>query len=501
MKSKIREYINLKIKSMNKKIILSFFAFICVQLNAQTYANQNISLVGHISPNTATIGLANADQKYSGCWGWYQASKNKEYAISGGSAGTYFIDISSPATPTVCDYVPGRNTCIWREIKTYQNYCYVVSDDNFPNRFQIIDMQYLPDSVHVILDDPFTYFFRSHTIWVDNDKLYCGSVSYFDSNNFQQFSTMRVYSLATPSAPVLIRNLEDDYAFIQHVHDMYSRNDTIYANCGNQGLYVFELTASNTFNMLGSYTGYHSGNAYNHSSFLTQNGKHLFFCDEVPSGLPMRIVDVQNLSNIVPTSTFIPYSNGPCTPHNPYLIGNNIAVTSCYQDGVIVYNISNPAAPFVAGYFDTHPQNGGNTGVWHSFPYRGNWGAYPYLPSGLIVANDMQNGVFILDPSSSYTTTTPANLPVGSVGVAENSADALISTFPNPASDKLTINYKANNKAHLQISNAVGAIVFEKTFYKEFNETVNTSLLKSGTYFIKISDADNVYVKKLIIQH
>lgn len=483
-----------------KKIILLLFTFIAVQLNAQTYAHQNINLVGHISPNTATIGLANSDQKYSGCWGWYQASKNKEYAISGGSAGTYFIDISSPATPTVCDYVPGRSTCVWREIKTYQNYCYVVSDDNFPNRFQIIDMQYLPDSVHIIHDNLGPYFFRSHTIWVDNDKLYCGSVSYFDSNNFQQFSTMRVYSLATPSAPVLIRNLEDDYPFIQHVHDMYSRNDTIYANCGNQGLYVFELTASNTFNMLGSYTNYHSSSAYNHSSFLTQNGKHLFFCDEVPAGLPMHMVDVQNLSNIVSTSTFIPYPI-KSVPHNPYLIGNDIAVTSCYQDGLIVYNISNPAAPFVAGYFDTHPQSGGNTGQWHSFPYRGNWGAYPYLPSGLIVANDMQNGVFILDPSSSYTTTTPVNLPVGSVGVAENSADALISTFPNPASDKFTISYKTKSDCKLELMNMLGQIVYEKNFTGDINESIKTSDLSNGSYLIKIIDENNIMAKKLVVQH
>lgn len=478
-----------------KKIIYSLISLLFLQVSAQVYPSQNINLIGHISPNTATTGLAQGDQRYSGCWGWYQSSKNKEYAISGGSSGTYFIDISSPTTPTVSDYVPGKTACIWREIKTYQNICYVASDDFGTNRFQIIDMQYLPDSVHVIHDGN-SYFNRSHTLWIDNDKLYCGSVTY---TNNPAFASMAVYSLATPTAPTLIRRLEQDHPFIQHVHDMYVRNDTIYANCGNQGMYLFQLTASNTFTQIGSYINYASGSNYNHSSYLTPNGKHLVFCDEVPSGLPIRIVDVQNFSNITPVSSFIPYSTS--TPHNPYLISNSIAVVSCYQDGLLVYNIANPASPLVAGFFDTYPWGGAPSGNYLGGPYRGNWGAYPWLPSGLIIANDMQTGVFILDPSAAYSNTVGINLPTSTVGLDKYSQKNNFNLFPNPASNKITIKYASKNDVRLQITNVLGDVVFEKTYKDGINESLWISELTDGAYLIKITEEDTIVVKKLIVQH
>ncbi|MBK6983794.1 MAG: hypothetical protein IPH32_03075 [Bacteroidetes bacterium] len=145
-------------------------------LKAQTYPSLNINLLAHLDPETDTTGseIGPNKRQYSGCWGWYQATKNKEYAIVGTSSKTYFIDVTNPTAPIICDSVKAaKNGCTWREIKNYQNYCYIVSDDNPPNTFQIVDMQYLPDSVHVVHNGT-TYFERSHTIFVDHDRLYCG---------------------------------------------------------------------------------------------------------------------------------------------------------------------------------------------------------------------------------------------------------------------------------------------------------------------------------------
>ena len=68
-------------------------------------------------------------------------------------------------------------------------------------------------------------------------------------------------------------------------------------------------TSTNTFSQLGSLTNY-PGAGYNHSSYITQNSKYLVMCDEVPSALPIKVLDVQNLSNITgsiycyPTSSY-----------------------------------------------------------------------------------------------------------------------------------------------------------------------------------------------------
>lgn len=470
------------------QLILIGLVFFTANVKSQTYASQNISLLGFLNPNTnaATYGVDN--RKYSGCWAWYQSNRGKEYAISGSSHGTYFIDITAPGTPTISDFVPGKTNCTWREIKTYQNYCYVASDDASPNTFQIIDMQYLPDSVHVIHNGR-TYMERGHTLWVDKDKLYVGSTTYSTG----VYSAMSIWSLATPSVPVKLRDVNQDISnsVINQVHDMYVLNDTCYASCGYGGLIILKFNNNNTFSQIGSFTGY-SQAGYNHSSYLTPDRKHLIFCDEVPVGLPIHIVNVQNLSNIQNVSTFKPFA--ATTSHNPYLISNSIAVVSCYQDGLIVYNISNPATPTLTGFFDTHPQGGNNVGNYFGNDYRGNWGAYPWLPSGNVVANDMQNGIFILNANESYTTTS------NTVGLKENLNDDFI-FFPNPANDAIAVHYKANTKAIFKIESINGSLSKEFAFDNGINHRLDVRDLPNGVYILTINSNEKSITKKLIIQH
>lgn len=459
-------------------------------VNAQTYPSQNISLVGFLDPHSNT-GVGTDGRKYSGCWAWYQSSKNKEYAISGASNGVFFIDITNPSTPSVSAFIPGKTNCTWREIKTFGNIAYIASDDFSPNKFLIVDMQYLPDSVHIVHNGT-TYFERGHTLWIDKSNLYVGSATYTSG-----FSSMNVYSLATPTAPTLIRELRQDYSFISHVHDMYSRNDTIYASCGNQGLYIFKLLSNNTFTMLGSFTGYQNA-GYNHSSFLTADGKHLVFCDEVPAGLPFHIADVQNLNNIQMKSSVKAYLN--TTPHNPYIVGNDKAILSCYQDGLLIYNIANPSSPVLTGYFDTHPQGGGNVGNYFGSDYRGNWGAHPWLPSGLIVANDMQNGVFILNPAAAYNSTTAVNMPNNTLSLKKNNNNESFFLYPNPAKDKIALQLNNSEQNEVTIYNILGKEILHKNYNNGINDFITLSNIEAGTYFVSVKNKNGAITKKLIIE-
>jgi choice-of-anchor B domain-containing protein len=349
-------------------------------------------------------------------------------------------------------------------------------------------MSQLPSTVTVVHDGT-TYFERGHTIYVDGDKMYVGSVTYTAGG--PSHSSMNIYSLATPTAPALLRRLDQDYNFISVVHDMFVLNDTVYASCGTQGLYVFLWQNSTmTFTQLGSYTGY-AGSNYNHSSWITSNRQNLVFCDEVPTAQPIRLVNVTNLQNIQPVSTFNPHPN--TTPHNPYVLGNNFAVVACYQDGLNIYNISNPSSPFLAGFFDTHPQEGANTGNYNGADYRGNWGAYPYLPSGIVIATDMQNGVFILDPAQSF-------VQVAGIESHSKSASNLI-FFPNPASDKIAVHYNTSSPSVIQIKNILGQLVYEKHFESDIHEYIPVKELKDGTYMLTLIENGNTATKKLIVSH
>ncbi len=475
---------------MRKNLLYLFLIISIGNLFSQaSYPSLNINLLSHLdpekSPNTGGDG-----RKYSGCWGWYQASKNKEYAIVGSNSKTYFIDVTNPLVPVIKDSVMARrNNCTWRELKSYQNYCYVASDDGSPNSFQIIDMQYLPDSVHVVYDDT-TYFERAHTVWVDGNKLYAGGVSPKGSGAIN----MRVYSLATPSVPVLLRTLSQDYPSINYVHDMLVRNDTVFASTGWGGLYVFKYNSgTNKFTQLGSLTTYPES-GYNHSSSMTPNGKTLVFCDE-NTNLSIKVADISNLGNITVSALTRPNMNTGFIAHNPYVVSNEWVYVSCYQDGLMLYDISTPSAPYVKGFFDTYPQGGsGPVTDYGGTCCRGNWGAYPWLPSGLVVAVDMQNGIFLLKPSSI-------------IGIKEENKTVLnANIYPNPASNVLNITFASDDTRSntIEITNVLG-----QTIYKEENlndssfpiafKTIDLSNFSNGTYLISIRNENRSYKQKFII--
>lgn len=450
--------------------------------NAQQIDHLNIALIGTISPNTGTTSV----NRYSGCWAWYQSSKNKEYAISGASNGTYFIDITNPSSPTVSDFVPGKLNCIWREIKTYQHYCYIVSDDAAPNKFQIVDMQYLPDSVHVVYESNLL-FERGHTLWVDQDKLYVGGCTI----NTGSMHPMAIFSLATPTLPTPLRYLEQDYSnsVVSYVHDMYVRNDTIFASAGWQGLHMMRYDQTNdTIKPLGSFTGYPES-GYNHSSFITGDGKHLIFCDEVPASRPIHLINIQNPQNLSEVVNFRPNTN--TTPHNPYVKGN-FAIVSCYQDGLYIYNVANPSNIKLVGYYDTYPQGGANTGDYGGSPYNGNWGAYPWLPSGRIVANDMTNGVLILDPTQAYAA---AGSPLSVTALAGSN---LLTAYPVPSTESIHFSNTATTPVTLDIYDLTGKIIKTLTVSSQSISEIPVEAIGKGTFFAIAKKGQETQTIKLI---
>ncbi|MBK5283843.1 MAG: choice-of-anchor B family protein [Bacteroidia bacterium] len=457
-----------------KKIILLFLPaifFLIPSTNAQ-FPQMNISLLSQWN-DPAVVPEPVYGIRYQGCWGWVDTTNGREYAIIGASKpGTYIVEVTNPTAPVLRAYVPGignANKSIWHEIKSYGKYVYIASDDGGPNTFQIVDMSYLPDSVHIVHNDS-TLFKRSHTIYIDGDKLYCGAVTRPGS----VFYSMAVYSLANPEMPLLLRTLNQDYPAINYAHDMFARNDTVYASCGGQGLYIYILNSNNTFTQLGNLPN-PSGN-YNHSSFLTDDGQTLINCDEVPTGLPINVVDVSDLNNLGIASTIT--SPDSATPHNPY-IKNGKAVIAYYQDGVRIYDIDVPANPVLIGYFDTDTTNGAGL---PNPAYSGCWGAYTDLPSGILLASDMQLGLFVLDANSLL-------LAMDNISAREQN---LFSVYPNPADKNIFLDYKSDNEFTAIVSvidiNGKTVISRNEKFKKGENHfSVDVSSLAKGIYALTLT--------------
>ena len=60
------------------------------------------------------------------CWG-YVSPSGREYALMGLSHGTGFVDITDPGNPVILDFISGPSS-LWRDVKTYQEYAYVVTE-------------------------------------------------------------------------------------------------------------------------------------------------------------------------------------------------------------------------------------------------------------------------------------------------------------------------------------------------------------------------------------
>lgn len=476
---------------------LSFLMFLlltCIkgQKALAQYPSQNIQL--HYQwDTTKTITEPIYHIRYNSVWGWYDSVKKKEYAILGSTDGTYFIEVTNPKAPVVRDFVPGRrDSCIWREYKTYQNYLYAVSDDPTnaynQNSLQIINMSSLPDSVHVEYDKN-SLIQRSHTIFIDGDKLYCGSVDM--PNNGGSFD-MGIYSLADPLAPVLIQTVDQDFSSHKNVHDMYVRNDTCYASTTNDGLFIYKLNSNNTLSLIGSLTNYANyGQGYNHSSALTANGKTLFFTDEVPVNLPIKALDVRDFGNFTVLDTFLSTPTSTATPHNLYVKkgDNSRLVVAHYQDGLQIFNITDPSNVTRSGFFDTAPLDCPTCPAW-SRSYSGCWGAYVDLPSGIILASDMQKGLFILDAGAAM------NVPILPDQISVN-------VYPNPFTNDFQVNCSlvSAEKFSYKITDLLGRTVLSNEMDVPSGNstfTIDAKKFSAGSYLLSINGENTSLVKKLI---
>ena len=332
--------------------------------------------------------------QYGDVWG-YTYPNGQEVAIIALIEQILFVDITSPANPViVLDYpvvnagTTTPNHSLWRDFDTYEHYIYAVSDQQTAGLI-VFDMGSLPTSITEVYQSN-AVFSRAHTLFIDqvNGKLYAAG-----SNT--QSNGLKILDIATdPENPTLFHSLP----LVGYVHDLYVRDDTAYCSHGSLSkinIYDFNNLPTD-YTLLGSIEGYPEP-GYNHSSWLNEDETKLVFCDET-FGSDVKIVNinVDSLDDISANDihTFFSELEGPSVPgqsvgHNPYIIGD-LAFISYYEDGVLVFDISDPANVTRLAYYDTYPDNVQYNG------YIGCWGVYPFFPSGTIVASDMNNGLYVL---------------------------------------------------------------------------------------------------------
>ena len=462
---------------MNKsisQIVLSFVLLLgTIELAAQD--RFNVTLLGRWdNPDLKVI----AKQKFNDIWGWYDSTNGREYAIMGSLDSVYFFDISDPSKPLLCDVEAGKsNSSVWRDFKTWKNYCYAVADMG-PSSLQIFDMKYLPDSVHKVYDSD-TFLQRTHNIQLENGRLYCSSVTLKNGTR----RAMQVLDLSDPENPelvnILIPPISDGKPAFNACHDVHLRNDTLYCSGENSGVFVYDYRQVNNPRLISSITNYQD-QGYAHSSWTTADNDYLVMADE-NLGLGLKLFDVSKLPRTRFRSVF--RSNPGSVPHNPFIKGVWVYV-AYYEEGLWIFDISNPDTPVIAAFYDTYPDN--LPGEFNGF--YGCWGVYPFLPSGNIIASDMLHGLFVF--KTDY-----------GVSAAEYSIDkSTFKIYPNPATRSATIFSGTAQAAQFEILDVLGNSQLSGQLEPMRETLVDVSRLAPGAYVVSINGLFGKNSQKLIVR-
>ena len=366
---------------MTKKQILVLITSLSISISS-AQDSMNVSLLFQWN-DTALPSSSAHNNRYNEIWG--VAINGREYAIIGSTMGTHIFDVTNPNNVDTTAFIPGAvqgSQIIHRDYHDYNGYLYIVADEG-NSTLQIADLNYLPDSVVVVYDSD-NLFSTVHNIFIDTvtAKLYACGVR-------PSLNDLEVYSLDS-----IIPTLLTPYNMNEFVHDIYVKNDTGYINDGNSGLFIVDFTNDTSPQIIGSLTSYLQ-QGYNHSGWLNEDGTIYALADET-FGMDIKILDVTDLSNISVLDTIDSGVHPLSVPHN-LIIEDNFLFVSYYNDGLYIFDITDPGNPVKVGYYDTstEPHVQGN--------YRGAWGIYPSLPSGIVLISDMQNGLFVFDASDALT--------------------------------------------------------------------------------------------------
>src|SRR5690606_10665409 len=104
----------------------------------KSYACNGLPLQSYIS--AATMGAAEAQDS----WGWTDPSDGKDYAVVAVDSVPALAEISNATSPKCLARLDSQvSWSLWRDVKVYKNYAFIVSDANGNHGMQIFDLKRL----------------------------------------------------------------------------------------------------------------------------------------------------------------------------------------------------------------------------------------------------------------------------------------------------------------------------------------------------------------------
>jgi choice-of-anchor B domain-containing protein len=360
----------------------------------------------------------------SAIWGWTDRGDSRgpqEYALFGLNDRTAFVNVTNPTAPyLVGSMATSTGSSVWRELKTYQNYAYVVSDGNGNHGMQVLDMTQFRNYNSGSTPGTFTpttryyegnqanAFRNSHTIFVNESSGYAYA---FGTNT--NSGGVHVVDIRNPTTPAFAGG----YAGVGYIHDgqvvnytgpdsrftgqeiLFAANSRGSGNTNDDAVQIINVSNKSSMSLVGTAT--HTNARYIHQGWLTPDQRYFIVNDELDEYYDQRnttthVYDVSSLTNPFYVGGFVHGNNNKIIDHNLFIkvdpIYGPLAFESNYTTGLRVIQLRNLAAADMQelAWFDTYPADDGEKS------FNGQWGNYAYFDSGTIIAGDRQNGLFIL---------------------------------------------------------------------------------------------------------
>lgn len=336
-----------------------------------------LGLLGSAQLNMTVKSQVDSDGNGNDIWG-YVAPDGTEYAILGTTVGTRVYSLEDAENPIERIFISGSNST-WRDMKQWGEYVYVTCDSG-DDGLLIIDMTQAPDNIDFKflkpeVDDGALSLDRCHNIYIDeNGIIYLAGcqgrgAEFFDPNT-------------DPLNPEYLGSIPSPY-----FHDAYAKGDTLYASQIFDGsLALYDVSDKTNAVLLGSVE---TSSDFTHNAWGDPTNSYAFTTDERAEGF-LDAYDITDPENMEFLDKFQPPGTaGTGTiPHNTHYF-NGFLVTSWYTSGVVVVDGNKPDNLVQVAYYDTF--DGPNGG------FQGCWGVTPYLPSGLLIASDINSGLWVFD--------------------------------------------------------------------------------------------------------
>ncbi|MFM9026609.1 MAG: choice-of-anchor B family protein, partial [Bacteroidota bacterium] len=448
---------------MKRLLVHLFF----ILLSASSWAQNNIQLAAQLTYQGSA--LANI--------GGYVDSLGNEYALVGTDFGLSIVDVTVPTNPVIRFTVPGP-TNDWREVKTYRKTAYITTEGG--GGLTVVDMSRLPGTINYHQytgDGAITGQLSSiHALHVDTTKGYL----YLYGSNIGSGHTL-FFNLSDPNNPVFAgQYIYPGGGNSSYVHDGYADNDTLYEGHIYSGFFTI-VDVRNKSNPVLIATQ-QTPTSFTHNTWLSNDKKTLFTTDE-NSGSYLGAYDISDPFNIHQLSRFQTAPGSGSIIHNTHIL-NDFAITSWYKEGVVITDVSRPDNPIEVGHYDTYPQGSGNG-------FSGCWGVYPFLPSGTIVASDINNGLFVLTPTYVRGCYLEGMVTDSITGALINGASVQIVT---PAISKTT-DLSGKYRSGISTPATIDLIVSKPGYY---SKTVSGITLSSGV--VTIQDIQLLPVQTIAVE-